>query len=116
MPNPQLLAVGVASLAEEELLAADPERFFTEPHNGIPAVNVRLPAVGAGECAALITGARRSRRPARPGRRARPSSGSQTRGVVSRARQHVAGAVTSCRNYRIPRFGRRRGTPATPPV
>ena len=33
MPNPEVLAVRVASLAEkEELLAADPEKFFTEPH------------------------------------------------------------------------------------
>src|ERR1035438_2827361 len=33
VPNPEVLAVRVASLAEkEELLAADPEKFFTEPH------------------------------------------------------------------------------------
>lgn len=31
-PNPEVLAVRVASLVEkEELLAADPEKFFTEP-------------------------------------------------------------------------------------
>jgi hypothetical protein len=37
VPNPEVLAVRVASLAEkEELLAADPEKFFTEPrYNGI---------------------------------------------------------------------------------
>jgi hypothetical protein len=40
-----VFAVRVASLAEEEgLLAADPEKFFTEPrYDGLPAVLVRLP-------------------------------------------------------------------------
>jgi len=49
VPNPEVLAVRVASVAEkEELLAADPEKFFTEPHyNGFPAVLVRLPAIDA---------------------------------------------------------------------
>ncbi len=53
VPNPEVLAVRVASLAEkEELLAADPEKSFTEPHyNGFPAVLVRLPAIGAAELA-----------------------------------------------------------------
>ncbi len=33
VPNPEVLAVRVATLAEkEELLAADPEKFFTAPH------------------------------------------------------------------------------------
>ena len=55
----------VASLAEkEELLAADPEKFFTEPHyNGFPAVLVRLPAIDAGELGELITDAWRSQAP-----------------------------------------------------
>ena len=55
----------VASLAEkEELLAADPEKFFTEPHyNGFPAVLVRLPAIDAGELAELITDAWRCQAP-----------------------------------------------------
>ena len=40
------------------MLAADPEKFFTEPHyNGFPAVLVRLPAIDAGELAELITDA-----------------------------------------------------------
>jgi hypothetical protein len=61
-----VLAVRVASLAEkEEPLAADPEKFFTEPHyNGFPAVLVRLPAIDAGELAELITDAWRCRAPA----------------------------------------------------
>ena len=55
----------VASVAEkEELLAADPEKFFTEPHyNGFPAVLVRLPAIDAGELAELITDAWRCQAP-----------------------------------------------------
>lgn len=53
------------SLAEkEELLAADPEKLFTEPHyNGFPAVLVRLPAIGAAELAELITDAWRCQAP-----------------------------------------------------
>ena len=65
MPNQEVLAVRVASLAEkEELLAADPEKFFTEPHyNGFPAVLVRLPAIDAGELGELITDAWRCQAP-----------------------------------------------------
>jgi hypothetical protein len=58
-------AIRVASVAEkEELLAADPEKFFTEQHyNGFLAVLVRLPATGAGELAELITDAWRCQAP-----------------------------------------------------
>ena len=65
VPNPEVLAVRVASMAEkEELLAADPEKFFTEPHyNGFPAVLVRLPAIDAGELAELISDAWRCQAP-----------------------------------------------------
>jgi hypothetical protein len=47
VPNPEVLAVRVANQAEKEaLLAADPEKFFTEPHyNGFPAVLVRLSSI-----------------------------------------------------------------------
>jgi hypothetical protein len=63
--NPEVLAVRVASLAEkEELIAADPEKFFTEPHyNRFPAVLVRLPAIDTGELAELITDAWRCQAP-----------------------------------------------------
>jgi hypothetical protein len=66
VPNPEVLAVRVASLAaKEELIAADPAKFFTEPHyNGFPAVLVRLPAVDASELAELITDAWRCQAPA----------------------------------------------------
>ena len=59
VPNPEVLAVRVASLAaKDELIAADPVKFFTEPHyNGFPAVLVRLPAIDVGELAELITDA-----------------------------------------------------------
>lgn len=65
VPNPQVLAVRVASLAEkEELLTADPDKFFTEPHyNGFPAVLVRLPAIDVDELAELITDAWRCQAP-----------------------------------------------------
>jgi hypothetical protein len=66
VPNPEVLAVRVANLAEkEELLAADPGKFFTEPHyNGFPAVLVRLPAIDASELAEVITDAWRCLAPA----------------------------------------------------
>jgi hypothetical protein len=63
--RPDVLAVRVASQQEKEmLLAADQEKFFTEPHyNGFPAVLVRLAAMGAGELAELITDAWRCQAP-----------------------------------------------------
>jgi hypothetical protein len=65
VPNPEVLVVRVASLTEkEQLLAADPEKFFTEPHyNGFPAVLIRLPAIDADELAELITDAWRCQAP-----------------------------------------------------
>jgi hypothetical protein len=63
--RPDVLAVRVASQQEKEmLLAADEEKFFTEPHyNGFPAVLVRLPAIRTGELAELITDAWRCQAP-----------------------------------------------------
>jgi hypothetical protein len=57
--NAEVLAVRVANNAEKEMLiAADPEKFFTEPHyNGFPAVLVRLPAIDVDELAELLTDA-----------------------------------------------------------
>jgi hypothetical protein len=51
VPQPDVIAVRVASLEEKErLLASDPSRFFTEPHyNGFPAVLVHLPGFTARE-------------------------------------------------------------------
>jgi hypothetical protein len=57
--NAEVLAVRVANNADKEMLiAADPEKFFTEPHyNGFPAVLVRLPAIDVDELAELLTDA-----------------------------------------------------------
>jgi len=47
-PRPDVLAVRVAGEdAKQMLIAAEPDKFFTEPHyNGFPAVLVRLAAFG----------------------------------------------------------------------
>ncbi|WP_112248736.1 MmcQ/YjbR family DNA-binding protein [Kribbella monticola] len=65
VPNPGVLAIRVAgAAAKEELLAADPAKFFTEPHyNGYPAVLVRLAAVDATELTELLTDAWRCQAP-----------------------------------------------------
>jgi hypothetical protein len=67
VPNPEVLAVRVAGeSAKQELLAADPEKFFTEPHyNGFPAVLVRLAAVDEDELRELLTDAWRVMAPAK---------------------------------------------------
>ena len=65
VPNDGVLAVRVAGQEEKDLLlAADPEKFFTEPHyNGFPAVLVRLAAVDEDEMKELITDAWRCQAP-----------------------------------------------------
>lgn len=59
VPRPDVLAVRVRDEAEKAiLLAADPDRFFTEPHyNGFPAVLVRLPKVTSAQLRTLLVGA-----------------------------------------------------------
>jgi hypothetical protein len=59
VPSKDVIAVRVANLLEKEaLLAADDEKFLTEPHyNGYPAVLVRLAAVTEAELHELITDA-----------------------------------------------------------
>ena len=65
VPQPTVIAVRVANLFDKDfLLAADPVKFFTEPHySGFPAVLVRLPAVTARELRPLITEAWRCQAP-----------------------------------------------------
>ena len=65
VPNPDVLAVRVANVGDKEMLiAADPEKFFTEPHyNGFPAVLVRLRAVNVAELRTLIAEAWRCQAP-----------------------------------------------------
>ena len=64
--NPKVLAVRVANLAQRDLLiAAEPEKFFTEPHyNGFPAVLVRLAAVSAADLRTLLAEGHRCMAPA----------------------------------------------------
>lgn len=59
VPNPGFLGVRVADLLEKEaLLAADPVKFFTEPHyNGYPAVLVRLAEVDEADLQKLLSDA-----------------------------------------------------------
>ena len=65
VPNRGVLAVRVANVAERErLLAAEPAKFFTEPHyEGFPAVLVRLEAVTAADLKRLLTNAWRCQAP-----------------------------------------------------
>ena len=65
IPNSRVLAVRVSDEGEKQaLLAADPEKFFTEPHyNGFPAVLVVLANVGRAELRELLTDAWRCQAP-----------------------------------------------------
>jgi hypothetical protein len=65
VPQPAVLAVRVANSVEKEsLLAADEEKFFTEPHyNGFPAILVRLAAIDPAELRELIVDAWRCQAP-----------------------------------------------------
>jgi hypothetical protein len=65
VPNFDVIAVRVSSLAEKDrLLAAKPKKLFTEPHyEGFPAVLVRLEAVSGADLEALITEAWRCQAP-----------------------------------------------------
>ena len=65
VPNPGVIAVRVASLDERaRLIAADPKKFFTEPHyEGFPAVLVRLEAVSVKDLETLIADAWRCQAP-----------------------------------------------------
>lgn len=65
VPRPEVLAVRTADLrAKDELLAADPEIYFTEPHyRGYPAVLVRLPRISKEELTEILTDAWRSMAP-----------------------------------------------------
>jgi hypothetical protein len=68
VPNPGVIAARVANLAQRDLLlAAEPKKFFTEPHyNGFPAVLVRLDAVTVSDLKVLIAEAWRCMAPAAP--------------------------------------------------
>jgi len=59
VPNPEVIAVRVSNLDEKDfLLAAQPDKFFTEPHyNGFPAILLRLADVEYDELSVLLTNA-----------------------------------------------------------
>jgi hypothetical protein len=65
VPRNDVVAVRVANNSQKDLLiAADPVRFFTEPHyNGFPAVLVRLDKVNVRDLRVLIEDAWRSQAP-----------------------------------------------------
>src|SRR5947208_15924456 len=65
VPRADVVAVRVANEFEKQaLLAADKEKFFTEPHyNGFPAILARLPLIDLDELEELITDAWRCQAP-----------------------------------------------------
>lgn len=65
VPRADVVAVRVADEWEKQaLLAAEGEKFFTEPHyNGFPAVLVRLPLIEVEELQELLEGAWRCQAP-----------------------------------------------------
>jgi hypothetical protein len=65
VPNPEVLAIRVeGEVDKQSLIAAEPDKFFTEPHyNGFPAVLVRLAALPADELEELLIDAWRIQAP-----------------------------------------------------
>lgn len=65
VPQPKVFGIRVANESEKQsLIAADPDKFFTEPHyKGFPAVLVHLAKIGADELTELITDAWRIQAP-----------------------------------------------------
>jgi hypothetical protein len=65
VPQPDVIAVRVANLADKDrLLALDPRKYFTEPHyDGFPAVLVNLPSIHVHELEPLIKAAWRCQAP-----------------------------------------------------
>lgn len=61
VPNHSVLAVRVANVGQRDaMIAAEPKKFFTEPHYaGFPAVLVRIAEVRAPEMRALLVEGRR---------------------------------------------------------
>jgi hypothetical protein len=80
VPNYDVLAVRVANLGQKDsLLAAEPKKFFTEPHYaGFPAILVRLEAVTVADLKILLAEAWRCMAPrelteSRPRAKKRPA-------------------------------------------
>ena len=66
--NPGVIAARVANVAQRDMMiAAEPKKFFTEPHyNGFPAVLVRLAEVSVADLKVLIEEAYRCQAPVKP--------------------------------------------------
>lgn len=75
VPNPAVLAVRVGSLTDKDLMiAAEPTKFFTEPHyDGYPAILVRLAEVSTKDLRVLLTEAWRCQTPQAPSARPKRS-------------------------------------------
>ena len=56
VPRSDVIGIRVAGEDDKQsLIAADPGKFFTEPHyNGFPAILVRLPAIDVSELSELL--------------------------------------------------------------
>ena len=56
VPNPAVLAIRVANVGQRNvMIAAEPKKFFTEPHyEGFPAVLVRIAEVTVGQMRLLL--------------------------------------------------------------
>jgi hypothetical protein len=86
--NPAVLAVRVANVGQRDaLIAAEPTKFFTEPHyEGFPAVLVRLSEVKVGELRTLLEEAWRCMAPAE---REKAKTTRSTRSPRRKARSHT---------------------------
>ena len=65
VPNPEVLAIRVdGEVDKQSLIAAEPDKFFTEPHyNGFPAILVRLTGIEEDELEELLIDAWRIQAP-----------------------------------------------------
>jgi hypothetical protein len=86
--NPGVIAARVANLGQRDaLLAAEPTKFFTEPHYaGFPAVLVRLDAVTVADLKVLIAEAWRCQAPTEPAKAVNGAKG--PRGTKAAKRRH----------------------------
>ena len=79
VPNHAVMAIRTANLAQRDiLLAADPKKFFTEPHyNGFPAVLVRLDAVSVADLKVLLADAWETMAPSDLANKPKPNRGAR---------------------------------------
>ena len=90
VPNPKMLAVRVENLGQRNaMLAAEPVKFFTEPHYaGFPAILVRLEEVTVADLKVLIAEAWRTQAPVeKPGAKAKAKVASERRATAKTKRR-----------------------------